>query len=285
MVFQKLLNHSINLIYFMHIPFSKYQGTGNDFVLIDQREKQYVGREDNELIAKLCDRKFGIGADGLILLENHKDYDYEMVYFNANGHTSSMCGNGGRCITAFANQVGIPQLEHNFLAIDGQHASRSNEDGSVSLKMNDVNSIFEGEDHYILDTGSPHFIIFVEDIDDIDVKKQGEAIRYSEEFKEKGINVNFVEIKDEKLIVATYERGVEDETLSCGTGVTAAAIAYYSYSKKKPGSYQINIETKGGALSVNFDSSAKGEFKNIWLNGHATKVFTGIFLSGLLPVN
>ena len=263
----------------MQIPFTKYQGTGNDFVLVDQRSTQFIERDNQKLIQKMCDRKFGVGADGLILLEQHHEHDYEMVYFNADGRTSSMCGNGGRCITAFANQVGISSGQHSFMAIDGEHIARFNEDETVSLKMNDVSNIINGEDHFILDTGSPHFIIFVEDIDDIDVKKQGEAIRYSEEFKAKGINVNFVEIKEANhILVATYERGVEDETLSCGTGVVAAALAYYTYTKKPNKSNQIDIMTKGGQLSVSFDADSKNEFSNIWLNGKATKVFTGVFL-------
>ncbi len=268
----------------MQIPFTKYQGTGNDFVLVDQRRKKFIDRENQALIQKMCDRKFGVGADGLILLEEHPSHDYEMVYFNADGRTSSMCGNGGRCITAFAHQVGVPNDEHSFMAIDGEHISRFNDNGTVSLKMNNVNELINGEDHFILNTGSPHYIIFVEDIDDIDVKKQGEAIRYSEEFKEEGINVNFVEIKEANhIIVATYERGVEDETLSCGTGVTAAALAYYVYAKKAKGTSNITIETKGGSLNVSFESNSVNSFSNIWLNGMATKVFSGVFLEARNP--
>ena len=263
----------------MQIPFTKYQGTGNDFVLVDQRETRFIDPKNQVLIQKMCDRKFGIGADGLILLEHHQDHDYEMVYFNADGKTSSMCGNGGRCITAFAHQIGIANNEHRFMAIDGAHTSRFNKDGIVSLKMNDVSDYVVGKDFFVLDTGSPHYIIFVEDIDDIDVKSQGEAIRYSEEFKVEGINVNFVEIRENnRIIVATYERGVEDETLSCGTGVTAAAIAYYLSANHKESTSHIDIETKGGELSVSFDHSTETGFSNIWLNGKATKVFTGIFI-------
>lgn len=262
----------------MKVPFSKYQGTGNDFILIDQRSEKHIEHQDVEAIKRICDRKFGIGADGLILLETHPDYDYEMIYFNADGRTSSMCGNGGRCITAFASHLGLAPSAHKFMAIDGEHLSRFNEDGSVSLKMNDVTSFKQGEDFFILDTGSPHYIIFVEDIDDIDVKSQGESIRYSEQFKEKGINVNFVEIKEGQLKVATYERGVEDETLSCGTGVTAAALAFYLYAKKSSGKHKINIETKGGSLSVDFTATESGEFEEIWLIGKATKVFSGSYL-------
>lgn len=189
-----------------------------------------------------------------------------------------MCGNGGRCITAFADQVGIPKGEHTFMAIDGVHTSRFNKDGSVSLKMNDVSDYTVGKDFFILDTGSPHYIIFVEDIDDIDVKKQGEAIRYSDEFKKDGINVNFVEVKEKNhIVVATYERGVEDETLSCGTGVTAAALAYYMFMNTDAAKCHIDIETKGGELGVSFEINSGNIFSNIWLHGKATKVFTGIF--------
>jgi len=262
----------------MKIPFTKYQGTGNDFVLIDQRVQSYISHDNVASIKRICDRKFGIGADGLILLENHPEFDYEMIYFNADGKTSSMCGNGGRCITAFANQIGAAGTENSFLAIDGPHISKFNLDGTVSLKMGNVKNVTRGEDYFVLDTGSPHYIIFVEDIDDIDVKSQGEAIRYSEEYKEHGINVNFVEIQDDKILVATYERGVEDETLSCGTGVTAAAIAYYLYSGKSPADIAVNIETKGGNLSVNFTPKEEGKFENIWLNGKATKVFEGEYI-------
>ncbi len=263
----------------MQIPFTKYQGTGNDFVLVDQRESKFIDPTNQALIQKMCDRKFGVGADGLILLERHQDHDYEMVYFNADGRTSSMCGNGGRCITAFAHQVGIANNEHSFMAIDGEHTSRFNKDGTVSLKMNDVADYVVGKDFFVLDTGSPHYIIFVEDIDDIDVKSQGEAIRYSEEFKKEGINVNFVEIKgDKRILVATYERGVEDETLSCGTGVTAAALAYYLGTNREESKCHIDIETKGGELSVAFKRDSENTFSNIWLNGKATKVFTGLFL-------
>lgn len=259
----------------MNIPFTKYQGTGNDFVLIDQREQKFIAHDDVQTIQRICDRKFGIGADGLILLENHTDYDYEMIYFNADGRTSSMCGNGGRCITAFAKQIGATKNENTFLAIDGEHISRNQNDGVVSLKMNDVKDIQSGEDFYIIDTGSPHYIIFVEDIDDIDIKSQGEAIRYSEKFKEEGINVNFVEIKENHILVATYERGVEDETLSCGTGVTAAAMAYVLHAMKGDGTHQVAIKTKGGELTVNFKLRADQTFVDVWLNGQATQVFSG----------
>jgi len=266
----------------MDIPFTKYQGTGNDFILIDQRREKFLSQHDHKVIQRMCDRKFGIGADGLIILATNAMYDYEMIYYNADGRTSSMCGNGGRCITAFANQVGLAPKEYRFLAIDGEHISKFNSDGTISLMMSNVSDYHIGDGYYILDTGSPHYIIFVEDIDDIDVKEQGQSIRYSSEFKAEGINVNFVEVVDGKLIVATYERGVEDETLSCGTGVTAAALAYALHSKLDTGEHTIEIQTKGGLLEVKFSINSNSEFENIWLSGSATKVFKGVYSTNYL---
>jgi len=207
------------------IPFCKYQGTGNDFIIIDNRTKNYISKDEVELIEKMCDRKFGIGADGLILLQNKIGYDFEMVYFNSDGKESSMCGNGGRCITHFAKTLDIEREEYKFLAIDGDHVSTIQKENWVELKMRDVNEVEKGEDYFVLDTGSPHYIVFVEDIDDINVDENGSAIRYSKRFRKDGINVNFVENSPLGLHVATYERGVEAETLSCGTGVVASAIS------------------------------------------------------------
>ncbi len=254
------------------IDFYKYQGTGNDFVLIDNRSLTF---EKNEaLVAHLCDRRFGIGADGLILLENELGFDFKMVYYNSDGKLSSMCGNGGRCISNFAKQLGIVQDKAHFLAVDGPHEALLLEADWVELKMGNVDEIEEGDGFYILDTGSPHYVIFVEDIDDINVVENGQAIRYSNRFKEKGINVNFVERNADGIIVATYERGVEDETLSCGTGVTAAALAY----RLKSGNEllkSVNIEAKGGSLKVKFSAKRDGGFKDIWLCGKAELVFEG----------
>lgn len=259
------------------IPFTKYQGTGNDFVMIDQRKEQFLALDDHKTIELLCDRKFGVGADGLILIQNKEAYDFEMIYFNADGYQSSMCGNGGRCITAFAKELALPGNEFNFLAIDGAHISKIEADGTVSLQMQDVDQVINGEDHYILNTGSPHYVIFVEDVSDIDIKQTGQSIRYSKEFAKEGINVNFVERTDEGIIVATYERGVEDETLSCGTGVTACALAY-SLETNNSDLKNVKVETKGGNLEVSFTSNPSGGFENIWLKGPATKIFTGEFV-------
>jgi len=256
-----------------NIPFSKYQGTGNDFVIIDQRAHKYLDNSDTETIKHLCDRRFGIGADGLILLQNRADFDFEMVYFNADGRESTMCGNGGRCITAFAKQVGCIDSKATFMAIDGVHESEVLKNGEVRLRMSDVGTIEQGNDFFVLDTGSPHYVVFVEDISDMNIVESGQVIRYSERFKDQGINVDFVEQRENGIEVATYERGVEDETLSCGTGVTAAAIAWH-LKNKHAGIAQVPVSTKGGNLSVQLENAGIG-YTNIWLNGPATLVFNG----------
>ena len=258
----------------LKIPFYKYQGTGNDFVLIDQRKKTYLKRTDHEAVALLCDRKFGVGADGLILLEEKAGYDFEMVYFNSDGYESSMCGNGGRCITAFAQRLGVFERSCRFWAIDGLHEANVIKEDWVELKMMDVDTVEYGEDYFVLNTGSPHYIVFVEDVDDINVVEIGSAIRYSKPYREKGINVNFVEKTDSGLIVATYERGVEDETLSCGTGVTAAAIALASQNEQAE--QRIPIQTKGGNLEIKLQKDVGNkQFSDIWLCGPAKAVFEG----------
>jgi diaminopimelate epimerase len=269
----------------MKIPFVKYQGTGNDFVIIDQRQTQYLSLTDTESIRRICDRRFGIGADGLMFLQNKDGYDFEMVYFNADGSESSMCGNGGRCLTAFAHSLKVFEHTCRFWAIDGEHEAivtkkyKQNNIGKavwVELKMIDVRNIEQGNDYFLMNTGSPHYVVFVEDLTDIDVYENGRAIRYSERFAKEGVNVNFVEIpkksKQKGIEVATYERGVEDETFSCGTGVTAAAIAYYI---KTNAATNVPIKTKGGDLAVKFDKNTEGGYNNIWLCGPATAVYKG----------
>lgn len=256
----------------MKIEFSKYQGTGNDFIILDNRDKKYEGLT-KEHVRYLCDRRFGIGADGLMLLSTHPDYDFEMIYYNSDGRESSMCGNGGRCLTKFANDVGLVRTDYKFLAVDGVHEASINIDGTVALKMNDVDEVKYDRDNYILNTGSPHFITMNADVMNLDVFKKGREIRYSEPFKEQGINVNFVQQTEEpdKIIVRTYERGVEDETLSCGTGVTASAIVCHHNDN---GFNRVEVQTKGGALSVEYDKIGDS-YKNVWLNGPAVKVFEG----------
>lgn len=256
----------------MDIRFYKYQGTGNDFVIMDNRDHAYDGLS-TEQITFLCNRRFGIGADGLMLLNTREGYDFEMKYYNADGRESTMCGNGGRCLTKFAHDIGLALTTYRFTAIDGQHEASINTDGTVALKMNDVNEIRYDGRNFVLNTGSPHFVSMTNDVMELDVYKKGREIRYSNEFKEEGINVNFVEQTDEpdRIIVRTYERGVEDETFSCGTGVTAAALVCHHNDN---GFNRVEVETKGGQLSVEYDKIGES-FRDVWLNGPAVKVFEG----------
>ena len=255
----------------MQIQFYKYQGTGNDFILIDNRQ-QIFPKNDTKLIAQLCDRKFGIGADGLILLELSKLHDFTMIYYNADGKEGSMCGNGGRCTVAFAKKLQIIERETTFEAIDGLHEA-SIIDDTVNLKMNEVTSVEHYEDHLFLDTGSPHHITYVDDVRNVNVKITGSKIRYGAPYFMEGSNVNFVEKQNENTFkVRTYERGVEDETLSCGTGVTAVAIA--SHRAKKTNDTKIILETLGGKLEVSFDYD-NNIYKNVFLKGKASLVFNG----------
>jgi diaminopimelate epimerase len=255
----------------MIIEFYKYQGTGNDFIMIDDREKEF-DLTDNDLIAALCERRMGIGADGLILLREHDTLDFEMIYFNADGKQSSMCGNGGRCIIAFAQMLEMTESETTFMAIDGEHKGRLMDDG-IYLQMQDVKKIEGVGDGLVLNTGSPHYIEMVDELEYIDVNKQGRKIRNSAPFKKDGINVNFV-LDASELQVRTYERGVEAETLSCGTGVVATAIAmHYANCIEET---LVNVKTKGGELTVSFEEF-NGSYRNIWLSGEASMVFAGEF--------
>lgn len=255
----------------MQIQFYKYQGTGNDFVLIDNRNKSVL--LTTEQIRFICDRRFGVGADGLMLLELEPGVDFKMVYYNSDGNQSSMCGNGGRCITAFAKQLGLIGNQAKFLAIDGMHDSVISEN-EVSLKMQDVKSIEVGDNYFCLNTGSPHYVKFVNEIENFDVVAEGKAIRYNDRFAEEGINVNFIEKKEDDLFVRTYERGVEDETFSCGTGVTAAALVAALKGLSNSRNNCI-IKTKGGVLEVTFEKVLEQNFYNIWLKGPANMVFKG----------
>jgi diaminopimelate epimerase len=220
----------------------------------------------------MCHRKFGIGADGLILLELEPGADFKMVYFNSDGNESSMCGNGGRCIVSFAKSLGLCKEKTFFLAADGLHEALIDENEMVSLKMLDVNEIEIGTDYFYLNTGSPHYIKLVNDIENIDVLLEGKAIRYSDRFKLEGTNVNFIQKKDEQLFVRTYERGVENETLSCGTGVTAAALvaSILGLSNNKNNCL---VKTMGGNLEVSFEKVLEKNFYNIWLKGFAVMVY------------
>jgi diaminopimelate epimerase len=255
----------------MKARFYKYQGTGNDFVIFDNRNGEF--ELHTEQVKQLCDRRFGIGGDGLMLLNTHPEYDFEMKYYNADGRESSMCGNGGRCLVKFAYDMGIVKSTYKFLAVDGGHEAEVDFDGTVSLKMNDVDSIRFNDNHFVLNTGSPHYVEITDNVMKLDVFTKGRQIRYSKEFAEKGINVNFVEHTEEpdQIIVRTYERGVEDETFSCGTGVTAAAIVCHHNDN---GFNRVEVKTKGGDLSVEYDKIGDS-YQNIWLTGPAVKVFEG----------
>jgi diaminopimelate epimerase len=256
----------------MKIVFNKYQGTGNDFIILDNRENNYAGLTARQ-IKKLCSRRFGIGADGLMLLQQKEGFDFEMIYFNADGNTSSMCGNGGRCLVKFAHQIGIHRNTYNFIAVDGGHEAEIDMDGTVKLKMKNVDHVAEHPSYCIVNTGSPHYVKFARDINNIDVVLAGREIRYGKEFAEEGINVDFVESTDEDSIyVRTYERGVEEETFSCGTGVTAAALVSAHNDK---GFNRVEVKTKGGNLSVEFEKVDDDHFENIWLAGPAEFVFKG----------
>ena len=256
----------------MQQTFYKYQGTGNDFVMIDNRQQTF-DKNNTKHVAFLCDRRFGIGADGLILLENHEDLDFKMVYYNADGNESSLCGNGGRCIVAFAKKLGVINNKAVFEAIDGlHHATISNE--LVKLQMHDVNNVEIFKNHVFLNTGSPHHVQFEEKIDDFDIKSIGAKIRYGAPYNNVGSNVNFVKkITDINFKVRTYERGVEDETLSCGTGVTAVAIAMHAIGETKNNEITLNVQ--GGELQVCFDFE-NDAYKNVWLIGPAKFVFKGL---------
>ena len=257
----------------MKINFHKYQGTGNDFVILDNRKKDSTALSASH-IRHICDRRFGVGGDGLMLLNDKEGYDFEMKYYNADGRESSMCGNGGRCLVKFAYELGIHKNMYHFIASDGLHEAEIDTDGTVSLRMQDVNHVSKFHGDFILNTGSPHYIKMVSDVMNVDVFKKGRDIRYSKEFEQEGINVNFVEhlSDDDKILVRTYERGVEDETWSCGTGVTAAALICYH---NENGFNDVQVKTLGGTLTVEFDRIYDNHYTNIWLSGPAEKVFEG----------
>lgn len=255
----------------MNIIFHKYQGTGNDFIILDNRKQSY-SLLTTEHIKYLCGRHFGIGADGLMLLNTIEGYDFEMKYYNADGKESSMCGNGGRCIAQFAYTHQIIHKKCRFIAIDGEHEAIIENNNWIKLKMKDVSGVIKENNNFIIDTGSPHYIKCVENINNINVVEEGRKIRYNKAFEKVGINVNFVETKgDKNIFVRTYERGVENETLSCGTGVVASALI----SAHTIGFNKIDIETLGGNLTVECNKIDDTHFKEIWLCGPATFVFAG----------
>lgn len=262
----------------MHINFEKYQGTGNDFIMLDGR-KVDASKLKIKTVQTLCDRKFGIGADGLILITESNQADFKMIYYNADGKEGSMCGNGARCAVAFSFKQGIILDNYTrFETYDGIHFSNilkeTNEDTLlIEISMNDVHHATVNEGNYVINTGSPHYIKFCNGLTAMDVVAQGRMIRNGPEFIKDGINVNFVEEQDDHIAIRTYERGVEDETLSCGTGVTAAAVAYAIKHKLTGRNFQ-KVKTLGGALQVYYDTDGK-LFTDIRLTGPATLVYKG----------
>lgn len=254
----------------MIIPFNKYHGTGNDFIIIDNRNGSF-NQGDSELVKGLCNRRFGIGADGLILISTHKDYDFEMKYFNSDGKESSMCGNGGRCAVLYASLAGIAGHKQSFLTYDGKHEALILND-LIYLQMSDVTGFSIKNGGYSINTGSPHYVRFIKNLKNFDVYTEGKKIRWSDEFAPDGTNVNFVEVFKNRIFVRTFERGVENETLSCGTGVTASAIA--SVLSGHFDTNSINVRTQGGNLSVEF-KILNDKITDIWLCGPATFVYEG----------
>ena len=253
----------------MKIPFTKYQATGNDFVLIDNRNKTYSFTKAQ--IEKICNRRFGVGADGLMLIEPHPSLDFNLVYYNSDG-SQSLCGNGSRAAVAMAATLGLLKTNTTFNAYDGTHEAELLNTGIVRLKMNPVTSVTKTGSDYFIHTGSPHHLQFVTDVEKINVVDAGRKIRYSEAYKPEGTNVNFIQLLNNNTIfVRTYERGVEDETFSCGTGVTAAALAASFQGYTSP----VHIKVKGGELDVAFQTGQAGTFQEIYLIGPAKMVFEG----------
>ncbi len=258
------------------IDFQKYQGTGNDFIMIDDRSEQF-NLDNNKLITHLCHRKFGIGADGLILIRNHPQADFEMVYFNADGHLTTLCGNGSRCAVQFAHQLKIIPNYCSFMTVEGILEAKI-EYNLVHIKMPNVVDVEAHKNHFYLHTGSPHHVCYVENIKSYNVFSQGRSIRKGAPYFAEGTNVNFVEsISNNQIFVRTYERGVEDETLSCGTGVTAAALIQGLKGSNSP----IDVITLGGNLQISFEKGDNNSFTNIYLIGPANLVFIGSFTAEL----
>lgn len=254
----------------MNFTFYKYQGAGNDFVFIDNRN-DFFPKQNKELITRLCNRHFGVGADGLILIENHPHTDFKMVYFNADS-SQTMCGNGARCAVSFAKKLGIINTSTTFTAYDGSHYAKVNEDDTISLEMIDVEKVDVMEDYVFANTGTLHHVEMVRNIESYPVVKHGRKIR-NEVYGKEGSNINFIEqVNQNTFQIRTYERGVEDETLACGTGVTAAAIAAHKIGKTNDN--VVNLIAVGGKLQVSFDVH-DGIYKNVVLTGPATFVFKG----------
>jgi len=260
----------------VNLTFQKYQGAGNDFIICDDRGGSLLPLLDRSTIGALCDRHFGIGADGLMLLRAaDAPYDFEMAYFNSDGGGNTLCGNGARCIVRFAADLGMERGIYRFLASDGPHEATLTPAGEIAVSMAEVTEVTERDGDLLLDTGSPHYLRFLPTLDELDVVGEGRAIRQSPPFAERGINVNFVRQHAEGLQLATYERGVEDETLACGTGVTAAAIgSLHRRATFTDGPFNIPVQTRGGRLTVTGERYGN-RYTDLRLIGPATHVFSG----------
>lgn len=259
----------------MRLPFYKYQATGNDFVIVNQTVIPYFQDPSQELVARLCDRRFGIGADGLMIIEKSTNAEFKMIYYNSDGRQSTMCGNGGRAIVHLAHKLNLIDKKCLFEAVDGIHEAEIKGADIIALKMIDVSEISREGNAFVLDTGSPHYVCQKEKLEDLDIISAAHAIRYGDKYAASGINVNFIEHLDDVLHVRTYERGVEDETYSCGTGVTAAAIAHSSGYLTNGKCAEIDIHTKGGRLKVKLTRN-NSAYEDIWLIGPAQKVYEGV---------
>jgi diaminopimelate epimerase len=256
----------------MQLQFYKYHGTGNDFIIVDQAENQDISLHA-ETIRFLCDRRIGIGADGLMIYYLTENHDFGMTYFNSDGLESTMCGNGGRCMAAYWKRSGGIADYVKFKGIDGDHIAYFKDEGIIKLGMKDVPEVKKTMHGFEVDTGSPHYVLFTKHIDQLNVQEEGRKIRFSDEFAPEGINVNFVELKNDKIYIRTYERGVENETLSCGTGSVASAIA--ASIEKTPDKTSYDIIATGGQLKVSFTRTRDNQYKEIYLEGPATFVFKG----------
>ncbi|MEO6168789.1 MAG: diaminopimelate epimerase [Chitinophagales bacterium] len=257
----------------MKFSFGKYHGSGNDFIMVDNRVRNFP--KDQKLIENCCHRRYGIGADGLILIEDHPDFDFEMLYYNADGRLGSMCGNGGRCAVIFAKKLGLISHSITFLAFDGIHSATLIGEEQVKISMAPVVKVDKSGNDYILDTGSPHFVRFTDSVKELDVVQEGRKIRYGDTYREKGINVNFVSIAENSSEMRTYERGVEDETLSCGTGTVAAAIASSLKLNREEIDQEYPVTAAGGNLKVYFKKVSQNHFTSIFLEGPVNHVFDG----------
>lgn len=253
------------------LPFEKYQATGNDFIILDCMEANLINYHDTSLIQKMCDRRFGIGADGLLALLPIDDYDFKMLYYNSDGNPSTFCGNGSRCAVSYILDK-IQKHSVRFKASDGPHkAIRKN--GLISVHMKDIQNYKETDQGFFVQTGSPHLIVEEENIEQLNVAVVGRKIR--EEFSEEGANVNFIKYNNDVINIRTYERGVEDETLSCGTGITAAAY-YVAIKEKKEGFPEFLVKSRGGNLTVNMKLT-KSIATEVHLIGPAVRVYSGFY--------